>query len=168
MKPQDRNVNSVCLSSQEPVALSTFWCVLWLIGGYFMSANVNVSVTVNVATLSHQHISLHFFNTTFLLLTQYIAAFFKSYLVFASTTSPRPRTSITRRGKSSVGTEWLHLQVICMKHLVQSAFPRILRKHEGRFPFDVNNTLLKWMLQRPLRNTRYVWISRQIWRGYAV
>lgn len=173
MKPQDRNVNSVCLSSQEPVALSTFWCVLRLIGGYFMSANVNASEAVNVATLWHQTYFPRRGILTFFVGLQLITSYSVQSNILQITISfilrrrhgcHRP---IAQRGTTSVYAEWLHLQVICVKHLVQSAFPHILRKHISRFPFDVNNTLLKWVLQRPLRNTRYVWISRQIWRGYV-
>lgn len=90
MKPQDRNVNSVCLSSREPVALSRFWCVLRLIGGYFMSANVNASAAVNVATLWHrahfpsrQRAALAIF-VGFQLIALYILVFFKIIFCFPS------------------------------------------------------------------------------------
>lgn len=49
--PQDRNVNIVCLSSQEPVALSTFDACFDLLAVILCPLMLNLTAVVNSATL---------------------------------------------------------------------------------------------------------------------
>ena len=100
MKPQDRNVNTVCLPSQEPVALSTFdacFGLLAVILCLLMLMRVRLLMWQHSDT---KHISLDapsLLDFSSLLHGLYILAFFKSHFVSKLTESWKPPSTITTR-----------------------------------------------------------------------